>query len=72
MLYACSLPPASLIAHYYVRELRRFAASFRAATVLLRAPSAARKLLAWRAELIEMIGAERQEFRAAQMPAKSA
>jgi glycerol-3-phosphate O-acyltransferase / dihydroxyacetone phosphate acyltransferase len=62
VLYACSLPPASLIAHYYVRELRQFAASLRAAAVLLRAPSAARKLLARRAELIELIGAERQEF----------
>jgi hypothetical protein len=72
VLYACSLPPASLIAHYYVRELRRFAASLRAAAVLLRAPSAARKLLAWRAKLIELIGAEQQEFRDAQMPAKSA
>ncbi|HWV99387.1 MAG TPA: lysophospholipid acyltransferase family protein [Candidatus Acidoferrum sp.] len=72
VLYACSLPPASLIAHYYVRELRRFAASLRAAVVLLRAPSAARKLLTWRAELIELIGAERQEFRAAQAAPKEA
>ena len=66
-LYACSLPLASLIAHYYVRELHRFAASLQAATVLLRAPSARRKLLRWRAELIELIGAERQEFLSPQL-----
>jgi hypothetical protein len=72
VLYACSLPPASLIAHYYVRELRRFAASLRTAIVLLRAPWAARRLLNWRTELIELIDAERQEFTATQAPAKSA
>jgi len=62
VLYACSLPPASLIAHYYVRELRRFLASLRAAIVLLRTPRAAGKLLAWRAELVELIEVERKEF----------
>ncbi len=72
VLYACSLPPASLIAHYYVRELRRFAASLRAAVVLLWTPSAARRLLRWRADLIKLIGVERQEFLAAQEPAKGA
>ncbi len=72
VLYACSLPPASLIAHYYVRELRRFAASLRAAAVLLLAPSAARKLLRWRADLIELIGVERQEFLSAQPSSKGA
>jgi len=66
LVYACSLPPASLIAHYYARELRRFAASLRAAFVLLRIPGAAEKLLAWRAELIELIATERKEFLAVQ------
>lgn len=46
VLYACSLPAAGLIAHYYARELRRFGAGIRAAAVLLRAPSSARRLLA--------------------------
>ena len=64
-LYACSLPAASLIAHYYLRELRRFAAGARAAAVLLSAPAAARRLLAWRAELIGLIEAERKDFLAA-------
>lgn len=53
--YALSLPVASLVAHYYLRGLRRFAASLRCAYVLLRAPSAARRLLAWRKELIAEI-----------------
>ena len=72
VLYACSLPVTSLIAHYYVRELRRFAASLRTAIVLLKAPWAARKLLNWRAELIALIDAERQEFQVSKASAKSA
>ena len=50
--YALSLPLASLIAYYYVREARRLAASVRNTILLLRAPAAARRLLALRAELI--------------------
>jgi glycerol-3-phosphate O-acyltransferase / dihydroxyacetone phosphate acyltransferase len=65
VLYACSLPVASLVAHYYLCEASRFAASARAALVLLRAPAAARRLLTWRAELIDLIEAEREEFLAA-------
>ncbi len=60
--YALSLPVASLAAHYYVRELRRFGASLRAAAVLLRAPSAARRLLAARAKLIALIEAEHHDI----------
>jgi glycerol-3-phosphate O-acyltransferase/dihydroxyacetone phosphate acyltransferase len=63
VVYACTLPPAGLIAHYYLGGLRRFGASLRAVLVLLRAPSAARRLLAWRAELIRLIEAEREEGR---------
>ncbi len=59
--YALSLPVASLAAHYYAKELRRFAASLRCTAVQLRAPSAARRLLAWRKELIEEIEAARWE-----------
>ena len=61
--YALSLPVASLLAHYYLREMRRFAASLRALVVLLRAPTATRRLLAERAALIELIAAERVQFR---------
>jgi hypothetical protein len=61
-LYALSLPPASLAAHCYGRELRRFAASLRAASVLLQAPAAVGKLLAARAELISLIDAERHDY----------
>jgi glycerol-3-phosphate O-acyltransferase / dihydroxyacetone phosphate acyltransferase len=68
--YALSLPPASLLAHYYLREMRRFAASIRAATVLLRAPAAARRLLAERSALIALIEAERQEIGLARTAAK--
>ncbi len=57
--YALSLPVASLAAYYYAKELRRFAASLRCTAVLLRVPSAARRLRAWRQELIDEIEAAR-------------
>jgi hypothetical protein len=53
---------AGLVAHYYVRELRRFGASLRATYVLLRAPFAAQRLLALRSQLINEIEAERKEI----------
>ncbi len=59
--YALSLPLASLVAYYYVRELRRLAASVRNTVVLLRAPMAARRLLGLRAELVGEIERARQE-----------
>ena len=59
--YALSLPLASLIAYYYMRELRRLVASVRNTVVLLRAPIAARRLLALRGELIAEIEAARGE-----------
>ena len=46
---------ASLIAHYYLRELRRLLASLRNTVVLLRAPVATRRLLAMRARLVAEI-----------------
>jgi 1-acyl-sn-glycerol-3-phosphate acyltransferase len=58
--YAVSLPMASLLAHYYVGELRRLGASLRAAVILARSPAAVRRLLAARTELIGMIEAERR------------
>jgi glycerol-3-phosphate O-acyltransferase / dihydroxyacetone phosphate acyltransferase len=60
--YALSLPPAGLIAHYYWLGLCRFLASLRAAAVLLRTPTTARRLLQLRAELIEMIDLQRSEL----------
>ena len=53
--YALSLPVASLAAYYYVRQARRLGASVRNTIVLLRAPAAARHMLALRAQLIAEI-----------------
>ncbi len=60
--YALSLPPASLLAHYYAREVRRFGVALRNTIVLLRAPLASKRLLRMRAELIAKIEATRHEF----------
>ena len=60
MWYALSLPVASLVAYYYVRGLRRLGASLRNTVVLLRAPMAARRLLALRGELIAEIESVRE------------
>jgi hypothetical protein len=67
--YALSLPVAGLLAHYYLRELRRMWASVHTTIVLLRAPFAAKRLLAMRAELIGEIEAVRVEERASGRPA---
>jgi glycerol-3-phosphate O-acyltransferase / dihydroxyacetone phosphate acyltransferase len=53
--YALSLPIAGVVAHYYLRGLIRFAQSARCLFVLLRAPSAARRLQALRSSLIAEI-----------------
>jgi hypothetical protein len=63
--YALSLPVASLIAHYYLRELRRLVASVRNTIVLLRAPMAAKQLLVLRGKLIAEIESARGEGRGA-------
>ncbi len=60
--YALSLPVAGMLAHYYARELRKLAASARNTIVLLRAPLAARRLLALRAALIAEIEAAHAEL----------
>jgi hypothetical protein len=52
-----------LLAHYYLRELRKLWAGVRTTIVLLRAPLAARRLLAMRASLICEIEAVRSEVR---------
>lgn len=60
--YALSLPPATLLAFYHLREVRRLKAAVRNTIVLLRAPFAARRLLAMRAGLISDIEAAHGEF----------
>jgi 1-acyl-sn-glycerol-3-phosphate acyltransferase len=59
--YALSLPVTGLLAHYYLREVRRLWAAVQTTIVLLRAPFAAKRLLAMRAELIREIEAVRNE-----------
>ena len=59
--YGLSLPPASLAAHYYAREMRRFAASIRNTWLLAHAPFAARRLLRLRQELLDEIEFVRRE-----------
>jgi len=60
--YALSLIPASLLAHYYLRETRRLVAGMRNTIILLRAPGASRRLLHRRAELIDEIERGRQSL----------
>ena len=60
--YALSLPPAGLIAHYYVREVSRLPPGIRALLVRVRLPFAARRLSAMRAELIREIESARREY----------
>ena len=59
--YALSLPIASLLAHYYLREVRKLAAGIRNTFVLLRAPLAAGRLIAMRNDLLAEIEAVRAE-----------
>ncbi len=59
--YALSLPVTGLLAHYYLREVRRLWAAVQTTILLLRAPFAAKRLLAMRAELIGEIRAVRAE-----------
>ncbi len=62
--YALSLPVAGVIAHYYLRKLRGLTGAVRDTFVLLRAPSATRRLLALRAQLIHEIESARPEIKA--------
>jgi hypothetical protein len=63
--YALSLPVAGLVAHYYLRETRRFADALRTTFVLMRAPFAAKRLARMHRGLIAEIEALRQEYRSA-------
>jgi len=57
--YALLLPVASLLAHDCMGGVRRFIVSIRTASVLLRAPIAARRIRTMREELIAEIEAAR-------------
>jgi glycerol-3-phosphate O-acyltransferase/dihydroxyacetone phosphate acyltransferase len=60
--YALSLPATGIIAHYYARNLMVLLNGTHDSWVLLRAPSAARRLAAMRAKLIEEIEAVRPQI----------
>ncbi|MDB6067944.1 MAG: Phospholipid/glycerol acyltransferase [Pedosphaera sp.] len=66
--YGMSLPVAGMVAHYYLCELRRLAASVRDTFILLRSPAAARRLLAMRVKLIAEIESVRPAIRAQSLP----
>lgn len=68
--YALSLPPASLLAFYHLRELRKLKAGVRNTVVLLRAPFAAKRLLALRSSLIAEIESVHLQRRLAQKTEK--
>ncbi|HTL54912.1 MAG TPA: lysophospholipid acyltransferase family protein [Candidatus Limnocylindrales bacterium] len=61
--YALSLPPSSLLAHYYVRQIRQLAASVRNTIILLEAPMAANRLVATRNQLVAEIETVRAEYK---------
>ena len=61
--YALSLPPASLLAHYYTRQIRQLAASIRNSFIFLEAPLVASRLVATRNQLIAEIDAARADHR---------
>jgi len=69
--YALSLPPASLLAHYYAREVRKLGAAIRNTVVLMRAPLASKRLLRMREELIAEIEVARRGFLAAEAQTKA-
>lgn len=58
--FGLSLPITGLIAHYYLRAGRRLAASVRTTFILVRAPFAAKRLIAMRQGLIAEIEAAHQ------------
>ena len=64
--FGLSLPVTGLVAHYYLRAGQKFAMSVRTTIILLRAPSAARRLAARRQELVKEIEAAHLTFLAQQ------
>jgi glycerol-3-phosphate O-acyltransferase/dihydroxyacetone phosphate acyltransferase len=69
--YGLSLPVTGLVAHHYFRHLQHLRAEARAATLRLRAPLAARRLLAQRQSLIAEIDAARWEVPPAALSSQS-
>lgn len=63
LIYAVSLPVASLIAHYHLQWLRDEAGDLRAATLLRRLPLAKRVLVQMRQHLIDQLTELRAEYR---------
>lgn len=61
--YGLSLPVAGMIAHYYLRKLRQLTGAVRDTFILLRSPTATRRLLALRTQLIREIEAAQQEIK---------
>jgi glycerol-3-phosphate O-acyltransferase / dihydroxyacetone phosphate acyltransferase len=57
--YGLSLPVTTLVAHYYGRELRRFAAGLRTIILFVRTPGAGRRMMRLRSRLIAEIEAAR-------------
>lgn len=53
--FGLSLPVSGLVAHYYLRELQRLVSAVRTVTILLRAPLAAKRLVAMRQGLVAEI-----------------
>jgi hypothetical protein len=64
--FGLSLPVAGLIAHYYLRAARQLIAAVRTMIILLRAPFAAKRLLAMRQRLIAEIEAAHRSLPAPQ------
>jgi hypothetical protein len=60
--YALSLPLATLLAFYHLRELRKLKAGLQNAVLLFRAPVAARRLIRMRADLIREIEAVHEKI----------
>lgn len=60
--FGLSLPVTGLIAHYYWRSAKTLGAAVRTSFILLRAPSAARRLIAMRQSLVAEIEAAHQSL----------
>ncbi len=63
--FGLSLPVSGLIAHYYWRSVQRLASAARTSLILLRAPTAARRLITMRQNLIAEIEAAHKALRSA-------
>jgi glycerol-3-phosphate O-acyltransferase/dihydroxyacetone phosphate acyltransferase len=62
--FGLSLPVTGLIAHYYLRAAQKLATAIRTTLILLRAPSAAKRLIAMRQGLVAEIEAAHQTITA--------